>query len=349
MKILVLACDGIGPEVIDATIPVLEAADRAFGLGLEFSADDVGFAGIETHGDAFHKSVLEKSRAADAVIMGPHDQNNYPPNHQTYANPSSVIRKQLDLFANMRPCKVWSGVPAHVKEMNLVVARENTEGFYADRNMYRGHAEFMPNEKLAESIRVITYDASARITRASCELAMQRKKKITLLHKVHVMKLTDGLFLEAAHDVAREYPELEVEEMIIDASFAMMVRAPERFDVVVATNLYGDLLSDLTAELSGGLGIGSSINSSLEHCLAQAAHGSAPDIAGQNVANPTAMILSAGMMLTWLAAKHGRDEYRAAGQAVEAAVDAQLGEARTRDLGGDITCDAFGAAVAARI
>jgi 3-isopropylmalate dehydrogenase len=348
VRILILECDGIGPEIIAASMPVLEAANKRFGLELVFEHDDVGHAGIKTHKHAFHDSVLEKCHSADGVIMGPHDANSYPTDHQTYPNPSSIIRMKMDLFANMRPCTVRPGVPAHVKAMDLIVARENTEGFYADRNMYAGHGEFMVTPKLAQAVRNISYDASARITRAACELAMQRRKKVTLLHKVHVMKMTDGLFLEAARDVAKDYPKIEFEEVIIDAMFALAVRRPESFDLIVATNLYGDLLSDLTAELSGGLGIGSSINSNLEHCVAQAAHGSAPDIAGQNIANPTAMILSCAMMFTWLAAKHNNPAYNYAGQAIEAAIDAQLQSGRTRDLGGDMDCDAFGQAVAQR-
>ena len=349
MKLLVLAGDGIGPEITAASLEVLGAVSDRFELGLDFEHDAIGHAGIEQHGHALHERVLERARAVDGVVMGPHDANSYPAQHKVYPNPSSIIRKELDLFANMRPARTRPGVPAHVERMDLVIARENTEGFMPDRNMYRGYAEFMPGPKLAQSIRNISYDGCARITRAACEIAMQRRKKVALLHKVHVFKLTDGLFLEAARDVLAEYPEIETEEVIVDAMMALVVRRPESFDVVVATNLYGDLLSDLTAELSGGLGIGASINTSLERGIAQAAHGSAPDIAGRNVANPTAMILSCAMLLVWLAARYGRPELREAGEAMEAAVDAQLREARTRDLGGELDTDTFGGAVASRV
>ncbi len=349
MKLLVLAGDGIGPEITAASVQVLEAASDRFRLGLIFEHEAVGHAGIERHGHALHDRVLARARDADGVLMGPHDANSYPAEHRTYPNPSSIIRKELDLFANMRPARTRPGVPAHVARMDLVIARENTEGFMADRNMYRGNAEFMPTPKLAHSIRKISYEGSERITRAACELAMQRRKKVTLLHKAHVFKLSDGLFLQAARDVLADYPQIEAEEVIVDAMMALVVRRPESFDVVVATNLYGDLLSDLTAELSGGLGIGASLNSSLERAVAQAAHGSAPDIAGRNVANPTAMILSCAMLLVWLAARHQRPEYREAGESIEAAVDAQLQEGRTRDLGGALDTDAFGERVARRV
>ncbi len=349
MKLLVLAGDGIGPEITAASVQVLEAASDRFRLGLDFEHEAMGHAGIERHGHALHEEVLSRARDADGVVMGPHDANSYPANHRTYPNPSSIIRKELDLFANMRPARTRPGVPAHVKSMDLVIARENTEGFMPDRNMYLGHGEFMPTPKLAHSIRKISYDGSARITRAACELATQRRKKVTLLHKAHVFKLTDGLFLEAARDVLADYPQIEAEEVIVDAMMALVVRRPESFDVVVATNLYGDLLSDLTAELSGGLGIGASLNSSLERAVAQAAHGSAPDIAGRNLANPTAMILSCAMLLVWLAARHQRQEFREAGERIEAAVDAQLEEGRTRDLGGALDTDAFSGKVARRV
>jgi 3-isopropylmalate dehydrogenase len=349
MNLLVLAGDGIGPEITAASVRVLEAASARFRLGLEFEYESMGHAGIERHGRALHDRVVERARGAGGVVMGPHDANSYPAEHRTYPNPSSIIRKELDLFANMRPARTRPGVPAHVESMDLVIARENTEGFMADRNMYRGHAEFMPTPRLAHSIRNISYEGSARITRAACELAMQRCRKVTLLHKAHVFKLSDGLFLEAARDVLADYPQIESEEIIVDAMMALVVRRPESFDVVVATNLYGDLLSDLTAELSGGLGIGASLNSSLERAVAQAAHGSAPDIAGRNVANPTAMILSCAMLLVWLAARHGRPEFREAGERIEIAVDAQLEEGRTRDLGGALDTDAFAEQVARRV
>jgi 3-isopropylmalate dehydrogenase len=349
MKLLLLAGDGIGPEITVASVKVLEAASDRFRLDLEFEHEAMGLAGIERHGHALHDEVLTRARDADGVVMGPHDANSYPAEHRSYPNPSSIIRKELDLFANMRPARTRPGVPAHVASMDLVIARENTEGFMADRNMYRGHGEFMPTPKLAHSIRNISYEGSARITRAACELAMQRRRKVTLLHKAHVFKLSDGLFLEAARDVLADYPQIETEEVIVDAMMALVVRRPESFDVVVATNLYGDLLSDLTAELSGGLGIGASLNSSLERAIAQAAHGSAPDIAGHNVANPTAMILSCAMLLVWLAARHARPEFRQAGERIEAAVDAQLEEGRTRDLGGTLDTDAFGENVARRV
>lgn len=349
MKIMVLDGDGIGPEIVPAGRLCLEAVSEAFQLGLSFEEDQIGLAGIEKYGHACPDEVVERIRAADGAIFGPHDNVSYPPEHQTYANPSGVIRRSLNLYANMRPSKTRPNVPAHVPEMDLVIARENMEGFYADRNMHAGGGEFMPNPDLAQSVRNISRARSTDIALAACEFAMQRRKKITIIHKANVMKLTDGLWREACLDVAKDYPEIEVEEVILDAFAAHIVRRPADFDVVICSNMYGDIFSDLASELAGGLGLGGSVNASDTDCIAQCAHGSAPDIAGRNIANPTAMIISCSMMLTWLAAKHGKPEFNEAGQALEAALGAQLAEGRTRDLGGDMDCDAFAAAVARRI
>jgi 3-isopropylmalate dehydrogenase len=349
MKIVVLEGDGIGAEIVPVGRLCVQAANERFGLGLEFEDDVIGFAAIQRYGHACPEQVLDHIRAADGAIFGPHNNVDYPPEHQTYANPSGILRRGLGLYANMRPSKIRPGVPAHVKEMDIVIARENMEGFYADRNMFAGNGEFMANPDLAQSIRNISREASTNIAEAACEFAMQRRKRIAIIHKANVMKLTDGLWREACLEVTSKYPEIHVEEVILDAFAAHIVRRPQEFDVVVCSNMYGDIFSDLASELSGGLGVGGSINASKDECIAQCAHGSAPDIAGRNIANPTAMIVSCAMMLTWLAAKHGNNAFSEAANAVEAALSAQLAEARTRDLGGDMDCDAFGAAVAARI
>jgi 3-isopropylmalate dehydrogenase len=233
----------------------------------------------------------------------------------------------------------------------MVMVRENTEGFYADRSMFQGSGEFLATEDVALAVRKITRAASERITEAACRLAMTRKRKLTIVHKRNVLKVSDGLFTDTAHAVAAKYDGLEVDEVIVDAMAALLVRQPAAFDVVVTTNMFGDILSDLSAELSGGLGLGPSINAGTDHAIAQAAHGSAPDIAGRNIANPTALMLSAGMLLDWLGERHGREDLADAAQRLSEAVDAQLsGESgRTADLGGALGTDAFGDAVAERI
>ena len=237
------------------------------------------------------------------------------------------------------------------QDIDLVMVRENTEGFYADRAMFQGSGEFLATEDVALAVRKITKQASARITESACRLAMARRRKLTIVHKRNVLKLSDGLFTDTAHEVASKYDGLEVDEVIVDAMAALLVRRPAAFDVVVTTNMFGDILSDLSAELSGGLGVGPSINAGADLAIAQAAHGSAPDIAGQNIANPTALMLSAGMLLDWLGDRNGREDLTDAEQLLREAIDAQLSDesGRTTDLGGPLGTDAFGDTVAARI
>ena len=351
MKLLVLRGDGIGPEIISAALTVTEALNRKFHLELEFEDADFGLASIEKNGDPLPPATLDRARACDGVICGPHDSVGYPPPHNREITPTGRLRKELDLFANIRPARNRPGVPAHVDQMDLVVCRENTEGFYADRSMFAGTGEFMPTPDMALSVRKITRQGCMRIAESAFQLARKRRGKVTVMHKGNVLHLSDGLFRDTALEVATHYPDVTVDEVLADALFALVVRRPQAFDVILTTNLYGDFLSDLTAELVGGLGVGGSINAGHEVCVAQAAHGSAPDIMGQNVANPTAMILSVGMLLDWLAGRHDRPDLADAAMRLESALDHQLAgtSGRTRDLGGSLGTDAFADALAERI
>jgi 3-isopropylmalate dehydrogenase len=231
--------------------------------------------------------------------------------------------------------------------MDLVIMREATEGFYPDRNMYQGSGEFMPVPGVALSVRKITAHACERIARRAFDLAMRRRKLVTVVHKQNVFRTTDGLYLETVRSVARDFPEVRLEEEIVDAMAAKLVRHPERFDVVLATNFYADILSDLASEISGSLGLAGSVNAGDERCAAQAQHGSAPDIAGRDKANPTSLILSAAMLLEWLAEKGKLAPHGEAGRAIHAAVDRVLAKpaTRTADLGGKLGTSAFGEAV----
>jgi len=235
--------------------------------------------------------------------------------------------------------------------MDLVIMREATEGFYPDRNMSKGWGEVMPSPDMALSIRKITRHGSERIARRAFELAMKRKKKVTAIHKANSFHMTDGLFLECVRNVARDFPEVQLDDLLVDASTAYLVRNPERFDVLVATNFYGDILSDLASELSGSLGLAGSMMASDTHCCAQAQHGSAPDLQGQDKANPVSMILSVAMLVDWVGQKRARPEYEQAAAAMQRAVDAVLADpaGRTADLGGTLGCKAFGARVAAAL
>ncbi len=351
MRIMTLPCDGIGPEIMAATLEVVEAASKKFGLGLTFEEAESGFDSLKNHGITLREEVLDRARSEfDGVILGTQSHMDYPPLAEGGRNVSAGFRIGLDLYANVRPARSRDFLPNKAPGMDLVIMREATEGFYPDRNMYKGVGEMMPDPDMALSVRKITRHGSMRICREAFKLAMQRDKKVAAIHKANSFLMTDGLFLECFRDVAKDFPEVETEELIVDAFAALLVRHPEKYDVVVATNFYGDILSDLASELSGSLGLAGSINANAETglCCAQAQHGSAPDIAGKNVANPTSLILSAAMMLIWLGEQRGVQNLMDAGQAIADAVDTVIDDPakRTRDLGGSVNTDDFGRFVA---
>jgi 3-isopropylmalate dehydrogenase len=353
MRIMVTPCDGIGPEITAATMEVLQAADQAFGLGLTFDFEDTGFVSLEKYGTTLRDDTIARAKTYDGIILGPQSHMDYPARDKGGVNVSAGFRVKLDLFANVRPARSRAFLNNGGKPMDLVIMREATEGFYPDRNMYAGSGEFMPTPDIAISMRKITAHACERIARAAFVLAMKRDKRVTAVHKANNFILTDGLFMEQVRKVAAEFPEVKLDDFIIDAMAAHLVRHPGRFDVIVTTNFYADILSDLASELSGSLGLAGSINANAQTGLvcAQAQHGSAPDIQGQNIANPTSLILSAAMMLSWLGEQRGLPDFEAAGAAIEQAIDAVLTEPanRTRDLGGNLNTDAFGALVAAAV
>jgi isocitrate/isopropylmalate dehydrogenase len=346
MRILVLPGDGIGPEITRATLSVLEAADAALALGLQFETRDIGLASLGSQGTTLPPSVLARIREVDGVILGPVSHYEYPSRDQGGINPSAELRVVFQLYANIRPCRSRTGLSVLRTPMDLVIVRENTEGFYSDRNMYAGSGEFMPDADTALSIRKITANGSARIARAAFELARRRKRKVTAVHKANVIKLSDGLFLREVRKVAESFPDVRLEELIVDATAALLIRTPDRFDVIVTTNMFGDILSDEASELSGSLGLGGSINAGDDICVAQAQHGSAPDIAGQNIANPTSLILSAAMLLEWRGRRDGNAALISGAKLIEGAVDRVLNDTttRTRDLGGTLGTDELAAA-----
>ena len=351
MKILVLAGDGIGPEITDATLVILDRANAKFKLGLEWERKEIGVAALTKRGSTLPDDVMEAARTAPGIILGPVDHLQYPPREQGGINPSGEFRVKLDLFANIRPAKSRMGVGLTGKPVDLVIFRECTEGFYADRNMFMGRGEFMPTEDIAIAVRKVTARQCNRIARVAFEWARKRRRKVTAVHKANVLHISDGLFLREVRAVANEYPDVELDEKIVDAMAALLVRDPSKFDCIVTGNMFGDILSDEASEISGSLGLAGSVMAGDEACCAQAQHGSAPDIQGQDKANPTSLILSAGMLLEWLAERHKRDEFAHAAQAIEAAIDGALQspETRTRDLGGKLGTKAFAKHVAEQI
>lgn len=351
MKLLVLPGDGVGPEITAAALAVLDAAAARRPLELERETAPIGLAALAAHGTTLPAGVLERARAADGVILGPIDHLRYPPRDRGGVNVSAALRTGLDLYANIRPARTRPGLRGPVGEFDLVIVRENTEGFYPDRNMYAGSGEFMPDPDTALAVRKISAAACRRIARRSFALARRRRRRVTAIHKANNFILSDGLFLREVRAAAADFPDVALDEVLVDAAAALLVREPARFDVLCTTNFHGDILSDLAAELSGSLGLAGSLNAGDRHACAQAQHGSAPDLAGRDRVNPSAMLLSVAMLLDWLAARRRRPDLAAAARRISAAVDRTLANpaTRTADLGGPLGTRAFTAAVTAAL
>jgi 3-isopropylmalate dehydrogenase len=343
----VMLGDGIGPEIVPASVRVVDAALAAAGAEpVDWQELPLGASAIDEHGSAVPRATLEALAGLDGWLLGPHDSAAYPEPSRSQLNPSGAIRKHFDLYANVRPARGLEGGTAIAPDTDLVIVRENTEGFYADRNTYAGTGEFMPTADVAICLGVFTRPAVERIARTAFELARRRRHRVTIVHKANVLQLSSGLFKRVCLEVAEAYPDVQVDDFHIDAMTVHLLRRAADFDVVVAENMFGDILSDMAGELAGSLGIAPSINASDDRCMAQASHGSAPDIAGKGLANPVAMMLSAGMLLDWLGDAAAAD----AAVRVEAGVRAAVrGGVSTRDLGGRASTDEFTAAVVERI
>ena len=325
-RITLIEGDGIGHEVIPAARRVLEAT----GLPFVFIEAEAGWETFQKYGTSVPEETVEKILASDATLFGAATS----PTKKVpgFFGAIRYLRRRLDLYANVRPAK-YHPVPGAVPGTDLVVVRENTEGLYVEQERLYARG------KVAIADRVITYEASYRIAEYALKLAERRRGKLALVHKANVLPLSDGLFLEAAHDAAKRHPTVELEEVIVDACAMRLVREPQKFDVLVMENLFGDILSDLTAGLVGGLGIAPSGNIGDQAAIFEPVHGSAPDIAGKGIANPTATILSAAMMLDHL----GETEMA---RSIEIAVDQVLADGpQTPDLGGQATTKEFTDAV----
>ena len=352
IQLLVMEGDGIGPEICGATLNVLRAADRRFELKLGFPTATIGFAALRAQGTTCPDAAIAAAKAADGVILGPVSHNEYPPVAEGGLNPSGEMRKRLDLYANIRPARTRGGFPARCgSAVDLVIARENTEGFYADRSMHLGPGEFMPTPDLALAVRKITRHGCTRIAETAFTLALRRRKKVTAVHKANVLRVSEGLFLESVRAVAARFPEVAYEERLVDAMTALLVRDPSPFDVIVTTNMFGDILSDLASEIAGSLGLAASLNAGADHAVAQAQHGSAPDIAGQDKANPSSLIGSAAMLLAWLGERRDDARLLKAAQGIERALDGAIAVPawRTGDLGGPLGTKGFGEKVAENV
>ena len=350
MRLLVLPGDGIGPEITAATLAVLRTSAEQFGFPLEIREEIVGHASLQRHGTTVRPELLELARASDGLILGPAATFDFHDPAKGEINPSAFFRKSLDLFANIRPARTYPSLPQKLGPFDLVIARENTEGFYSDRNMAKGNAELLVTEDVVVSLRRVTRNACARIARAAFELARERRKHVTAVHKANVMKIGDGMFLDECRSCHRDFPDVIFDDLIVDAALAHLVRHPSRFDVMVTLNLYGDIISDMTSEASGSLGLGGSLNAGDDYAMAQASHGSAPDIAGRNIANPFSLILSAAQLLAWHGRRNDAPGCVHAGAAIQKAVENAVAEGEiTRDIGGRLGTRETGEALAARI
>lgn len=339
----VLLGDGIGPEIVPATTRVIDAAvERAPDVTIDWTELPIGWQGIEELGDATPPSTVAELAELDGWIMGPHDSAAYPEEHRQHLNPSGKLRRHFQLYANLRPSRNLPGVPALVQDTDLIIARENTEGFYGDRNMFQGHGEVMPTADVAMATGLFTRPAIERIAHTAFRLAATRRKRVTIVHKANVLKMTTGMFKSICIEVGAQYPDVEIDDFHIDAMAALVVRKPETFDVIVTENMFGDILSDLTGELVGSLGTAGSLNAGDDTAMAQAAHGSAPDIAGQGLANPIGMMVSGWQLLRWLAERTDDAGLMRIADACETGmIEALRAGHRTGDLGGELGTTGF--------
>lgn len=346
MKIVILPGDGIGPETMAVAEQILNVVSDRYDLGLELLHDVAGHDSLKKYGSTVTPQLLEKVRAADGLMLGPMATYDFKDESKGEINPSKFFRKEPDLYANIRPSRTYSGVPARIGEFDLVVVRENTEGFYADRNIEQGSSELLITSDVVISLRRITRKCCERIARSAFELAMTRAKHVSIVHKANVLKIADGMFIDICHEVGKEFPDVRVDDFIVDAMMAHVVRDPAKFDVIVTTNMFGDILSDLTAELSGSLGLGGSLNAGDQYAMGQAAHGSAPDIAGKNIANPVSQVLSAAMLLNWYGQRKQESRFTLAADAIfQAIADVIASSKVTRDLGGKLGTKEVGQAL----
>ncbi len=336
LRIGILNGDDIGHEIVPASVDVARAAAELHRVAIDWRPLPIGRVALDTHGHTLPPETLETLKSLDGWILGPIGHRAYPKG-PTAINPHPILRKQFNLFANVRPTRSYPGIGCLHDSIDLVIVRENNEGFQPDRNMLLGNAEFRPNDEVTLSMRVITRTGSRRVARAAFELARQRRKHLTYVHKDTVFKLGCGMFVEECLKLAPEYPDVLVDDVIVDTMAMRLVRDPQTFDVVVTTNMFGDILSDLAAGLVGGLGMAPGLCiGDADVVMAQATHGSAPDIAGRGIANPYAMMESTRMMFDWLG--HSRDNVGAVKMAAsmshaitDAVGDAQ---ARTSDIRG---------------
>lgn len=331
-KIIVIKGDGIGPEIMDATLAVLDV------LKLDFQYDfkEAGLAALDNQGDLLPQNTLDTITETGVCLKGPLTT----PVGKGFSSINVAMRRYFKLFANVRPVITFPGTKARYENIDILTVRENTEGAYLSEGQ-----TINEERTIAESKIVVTREASQNIVRYAFELARKAgRKKVTAVHKANIMKTTSGLFLEVAQEMAKEYPDIQFNTLIVDNACMQLVMNPEKFDVIVTTNLFGDIISDLCAGLVGGLGLAPGANIGQDVAMFEAVHGSAPDIAGQKIANPTALILAAAMMVEHLGHVQQANRIR---QAVQDTIRA--GDHLTGDMGGRAKTAEYANAVISRL
>ncbi len=330
--ITVIPGDGIGPSIIESAIQLLTHA----GCDFEYEYADAGLVALEKHGELLPQATLDLIEKNKVTLKGPLTT----PVGGGFTSINVSLRKKFNLYANVRPVISFKGTKSRYENIDIITVRENTEGMYSGAGQKRSD-----DNKSAEAMSIITREGAERIVKFAFELARQEgRKKVTIIHKANILKSTSGLFLEVAREIASHYPDIQSEEMIVDAACMNLVMYPERFDVMVTTNLFGDILSDLCAGLVGGLGMAPGANIGDGAAIFEAVHGSAPDIAGKNIANPTSVILASIQMLEYLGMQDKAERIR---EAVRTTIES--GDRVTRDLGGSASTSEFTQAIIDRL
>jgi 3-isopropylmalate dehydrogenase len=350
LTIGILLGDDIGLEVVPEAVKVMKAAAARTGLEIEWRSLPIGRAGHEQHGHTMPEYTVSELEKTDGWLCGPIGHGSYPRNDPTWIMPP--LRKRFELYASVKPVKSYPNVKSIHKDVDIVFLREVTEGMQSSDTVVAGTGEFRPNDEITIASRIITRKGSNRVARAAFEIARTRtRKKVTAVHKEPVYRLACGMFAEECRKVAKEYDDVEYDEALVDGFSMKLMMDPWRYDVVVTTNQFGDILTDQGAGLVGGLGLAPGLCIGERQAMAQATHGSAPDIAGKNIANPYALIMSGAMLLDWLGRKRGEERAALAATRIDAAVERVIAEAGalTPDLGGRASTTQMGDAIAAAV
>lgn len=348
----VLEGDDIGPEVVAEAVRVSQAALAATEIEATWEDVPIGWSAFECFGSTLPDGSLDRLRSLDGWVLGPIGHRAYPKDEPGAFNPHPIIRKHFDMYASLRPARSYPTVKSLHQDVDLVIVRENTEGFPPDRNVVAGCGEFRPTEDTTISVRVVTRHNSERIARAAFEVAKERSARhVTAVHKDTVFKLGCGMFAEECRKVAAEYPDVRFDEVMVDTFALKLVMSPQDFDTVVTTNTFGDIMVDLASGLVGGMGLAPAISFGPAHAMAQASHGSAPDIAGKRIANPYAEIMSMSLLFHHLGRKYSDPGLVQAGDLIAEAMEAVMrrGDSLTPDLGGTASTAQMGGAVAAEV